>query len=259
MQEPSAVLPGVSPPVLAASKDRGPRALFRPWQWSLRARALWAALFCWGGRYSLAEILRNVLDSHDVRAAELGGAAMLADRAAVLRCALERVRSVEGWVAEFGVYRGETLRLLADGAGASREVVGFDSFDGLPEDWGSLLPKGHFRTDVPSFATDANVRLEVGRIEETLPRFLERERDPFALVHIDCDLYATTRFVLEQLLPRMRRGSVLVFDEYYGYPSYAYHEYRAWKEVRDAAPFSARPLAYSSNSCAFEIERPWTA
>jgi hypothetical protein len=227
----------------------------QPWQWGLRARALWASLLCWGGRYSFAEVLRNIVDSHELREGELAGAAMLRDRKAVLRFAAERCRSVAGLALEFGVYRGETLRLLARALGPGRGVAGFDSFEGLPEDWGDLLPQGHFRTAIPTFASEPNVRLVVGRIEDTLPRFLERETAPFALVHVDCDLYATTRFVLERVLPRMSRGGLVVFDEYYGYPSWADHEHRAWREVRETAPLSTRPVAYSSHSCAYEIAR----
>jgi hypothetical protein len=230
----------------------------RPWRWSLRARLLWAALFCRGGRYPLPDVIRNILDSHAVREAELGGAAMLADRMAVLRFALERCRAVDGLAVEFGVYRGETLRLIAGDAGRPRDVVGFDSFDGLPEDWGALLPQGHFRTAVPDVSVTPNVRLEVGRIEDTLPRFLARQPADLAFVHVDCDLYGTTRFVLEHVLPRMPRGAVVVFDEYYGYPSYAEHEYRAWQEVCAHGRFAARPVAYSSHSCAYQVERAWT-
>jgi hypothetical protein len=230
----------------------------RPWQWSLRARVLWAALFCRGGRYPLADVIRNIVDSQAVRDAELAEAAMLPDRMAVLRFALDRCRSVDGAAVEFGVYRGETLRLIARDAGRPRDVVGFDSFDGLPEDWGGLLPQGHFRTAVPDVSDTANVRLEVGRIEDTLPRFLARRAGDLAFVHVDCDLYGTTRFVLDQVLPRMPRGAVLVFDEYYGYPTYAEHEYRAWREACARGRFVARPVAYSSHSCAYQIEQPWT-
>lgn len=231
----------------------------RPWQWGLRARMLWASLFCWGGRYPLSAVLRNIIESHEIRATELSGAAMLADREAVLRFALAQCRTIEGKVLEFGVYQGTTLRLLAGDAGGRRSAVGFDSFEGLPEDWGTLLPKGHFRTPVPVFPRESDVSLEVGRIEETLPAFLARDAGAIALVHVDCDLYATTRFVLDRVLPRMPPGGVVVFDEYYGYPTFADHEHRAWQEVRRAGNGSARPLAYSSHSCAYQIERPWTA
>lgn len=246
--------PSQTSQVAAAANVRMANLPLRPWQWGVRARALWASLFCWRGPYPLADVLRNILDSHQVRKSELAGAAMLADRTAVLRFALESSRAVEGSALEFGVWRGETLRLIARTAGPARDVVGFDSFEGLPDDWGNLLPKGHFRTPVPDFTSEPTVRLEIGRIEDTLPRFLERETRPFAFVHVDCDLYDTTRFVLECVLPRMPRGAVLVFDEYYGYPSYADHEHRAWREVRDRAAISARPIAYSSHSCAYEIE-----
>ena len=183
---------------------------------------------------------------------------MLADREAVLRFALTLSRTVEGRVLEFGVYQGTTLRLLASDAGGHRSAVGFDSFEGLPEDWGALLPKGHFRTPVPVFPREYDISLEVGPIEETLPAFLAREAGAIALVHVDCDLDATTRFVLDRVLPRMPRGAVIVFDEYYGYPTFADHEYRAWQEVQHAGNGSACPVAYPSHSCAYQIERPWT-
>jgi Methyltransferase domain len=230
----------------------------RPWQWGLRARTLWASLFCWGGPYPLSAVLQNIVESHQIRATELAGATMLTDREAVLRFALSQCRTIEGSVLEFGVYQGATLRLLAGEAGGRRSLVGFDSFKGLPEDWGTLLPKGHFETELPAFPREYNIRLEVGRIEDTLPQFLAREPGAIALVHIDCDLYPTTRFVLDHVLPHMPAGGVVVFDEYYGYPTFSEHEYRAWREVRQAGSGSARPLAYSSHSCAYQIERPWT-
>lgn len=226
-----------------------------PWRWGARTRALWAALFYREDRYSFAEMLRHIADSHEVRTRELVGARVLDDRDDVLRFAAERCRDVPGVAAEFGVFKGDTLRVIAAAVGPDRPAHGFDTFEGLPEDWGTLLEAGTFATPVPRFDEHPNVALEVGLIEETLPAFLGAHDPRFALVHVDCDLYGTTKFILEHALPRMASGAVVVFDEYYGYPTYEEHEYKAWAEATSDADFTATPLACSSHACAFQIER----
>jgi hypothetical protein len=49
-------------------------------------------------------------------------------------------------------------------------------------------------------------------------------------LHIDCDLYSSTRTVLKLCGPRIRKGAVLVFDEYCNYPGWRDHEFRAFQE-----------------------------
>ena len=66
---------------------------------------------------------------------------------------------------EFGVFEGITLRHIARAIAPERRVTGFDTFDGLPDDWGDLLAKGTFATAMPSFEGLSNVALEVGRID----------------------------------------------------------------------------------------------
>ena len=51
-----------------------------------------------------------------------------------------------GLVLEFGVWKGTSLHHLTTRL-SSRKVYGFDSFEGLPETWGSVLPKGTFKLD----------------------------------------------------------------------------------------------------------------
>ena len=41
---------------------------------------------------------------------------------------------IDGSILEFGVYRGGTINLLADKF-KNQTLYGFDSFEGLPEDW----------------------------------------------------------------------------------------------------------------------------
>ncbi len=49
-------------------------------------------------------------------------------------------------------------------------------------------------------------------------------------LHIDCDIYDSTRVVFEHLENRLVPGSVIVFDEYFNYPGWQQHEFRAFQE-----------------------------
>jgi predicted O-methyltransferase YrrM len=134
------------------------------------------------------------------------------DRFEVLRHAAA-IAPLQGLVLEFGVASGSTIRLLADAAPLSdRRVYGFDSFEGLPEAWGSS-PVGHFACAIPE--VPGNVELVVGWFADTLPPFLAKHQDDIALLHIDCDLYNSTATVLEALAPRIVPGTVIVLDEFW--------------------------------------------
>jgi O-methyltransferase len=121
---------------------------------------------------------------------------------------------------EFGVWRGETIRLWSeqDRDPASR-FWGFDSFEGLPEDWaGSFktMPKGTFDTGgaLPAI-DDARVGFVKGWFQTSLPPFLETFRPRNRLVvHCDADLYTSTLYVLCKLDPILKPGSIVIFDEF---------------------------------------------
>src|SRR5690606_27292453 len=121
----------------------------------------------------------------------------LGEQMALLDFALDRC-SIAGLVLEFGAYRGASLRAIA--RRAAQTVHGFDSFEGLPEDWTYYQKQGRFGLEgtPPAFA-EQNIELHKGLFEATLPPFLERHPGPARFVHIDCDLYSSTRTVLESL------------------------------------------------------------
>ncbi len=132
---------------------------------------------------------------------------------------------------EFGVAHGNTINVLADRAG--QPVHGFDAFEGLPERWGDL-PAGAYTREGRLPAVRENVDLHVGWFADTLPPFLERSPGPLRLANVDCDLYGSTRTVLQALGDRVRPGSVLVFDEYFMGEDWRRHEYRAFREAVEA-------------------------
>jgi hypothetical protein len=160
-----------------------------------------------------------------------------------------------GMLLEFGVHNGNTLRMIAEVAGATRAIYGFDSFRGLPEDWaGHLETKGSFDLKGRMPTVPAHVQLVAGWFDETLPGFLAAHPGQVAYLHVDCDLYSSTRTVLWALADRLAVGTIIEFDEYFNYPNWQQHEYKAWAEF--VAEFSVRYryLAYSAGEGRVTVE-----
>lgn len=162
-----------------------------------------------------------------------------------------------GWAAEFGVYSGQSITRIAE----HMPVLGFDSFDGLPEDWRPGFPKGTFRRSrntlrhLPKHCP--NVMLIDGMFEDTATNF------PFpalGLVHIDCDLYSSTVTALDSVKNAIGVGTYVVFDEYHGYPGHEDHEMKAWGEFCATYQITAEMITTGAESAAFVIhdigERP---
>lgn len=134
-----------------------------------------------------------------------------------------------GMVLEFGVFSGGSINRMAAQL-PEKHIYGFDSFEGLPETWRPGFEKGAFRcTKLPEVRE--NVELIVGWFNQTLPGFIEKHQgEPLALLHVDCDLYSSTKTILSLLANCVVAGTIIVFDEYINYPSWRLHEYRAFQE-----------------------------
>jgi tetratricopeptide (TPR) repeat protein len=158
---------------------------------------------------------------------------------ALLRWALAQA-TTPGLVLEFGVRRGTSITALGHAAG--QEVHGFDSFEGLPEDWGSNRA-GVLTTGAALPAVPANVTLHSGWFEQTLPAFLAAHPGPVRFANIDSDLYSSARTVLTALAGRIGPGTVLVFDEFVGNRTWRDDEYRAFHEYAAASGIAWRIIA----------------
>lgn len=136
--------------------------------------------------------------------------------------------SQNGLWLEFGVYRGETINYIA--GKTNENIFGFDSFQGLPEFWRDGFEAGHFSvSQLPPVAR--NVELIKGWFNETLPPFMSQRRgDIISLIHVDCDLYSSTKTIFEKCGDHIKEGTVIVFDEYFNYPGWQHGEYKAFKE-----------------------------
>ena len=148
------------------------------------------------------------------------------DKFALLKAAVSQIE-VQGLCCEFGVYRGETINFIA--SLIAREVHGFDSFAGLPEDWRQGHEKGTFAVGALPRVRQ-NVRLHEGWFEDSLPAFCQQYPGPVAFLHLDADLYSSTRTVFDLLGDRIVPGTVIAFDEFFNYPGWREGEYRAFDE-----------------------------
>lgn len=166
----------------------------------------------------------------------------LASTRKTLRAALECAADV-GMNLEFGVRFGESTRWIAQ-ADPTRTLHGFDSFQGLPEDW-HIQKKGVYSTHGSLPELPKNVELHIGWFDDTLPGFIERHEGPVRFMNIDCDLYSATRSVLDKLAERIVPGTVIVFDEYLLNDWWREDEFKAFQEVVTERGWRYEYLAFS--------------
>ena len=153
---------------------------------------------------------------------------------------------LDGIYAEFGVFQGETLTFIANHV--DKVVYGFDSFEGLPADWFLGVTQGTFslKGQLPKLAIpQGNFRLVKGLFGETLPSFVEQIAGPVAFLNIDCDLYESTKSIFDGFGDRIVAGTVIVFDEYFNYPGWQKHEFKAFGEFCAERGVTYRYLAFT--------------
>jgi len=160
----------------------------------------------------------------------------------LLRHALGQAQ-VEGLSMELGVRFGVSARCIAEAA-PGQTLHGFDSFQGLPEDW-HIQPRGVYSThgEVPELP--GNVAIHVGLFEDTLAPFARQHPGPLRFANIDCDLYSATRVFFEVMGDRVVPGTVLVFDEYLVNDRWRDDEFKAFQEAAAARGWRYEYLAFS--------------
>lgn len=155
---------------------------------------------------------------------------------------------------EFGVFTGGTIRYLA-GLEPQQKFHGFDSFVGLPSAWrGFNLGASSFSVKGKLPRVPANVTLHKGWFAKTLPLWCRENSGPVAFVHIDCDIYSSTIDILSALEDRLQAGTIIVFDEYFNYPNWERHEFRAWQEFVARTRISYEYIGYARQQVAIRVQ-----
>jgi hypothetical protein len=178
----------------------------------------------------------------------LSDAAQLTSDAEVLRYGSDRVK-IKGLYIELGVCTGKTINFLA-ALNPHQRLYGFDSFEGLPEDWvraDRIFPAGTFAFRNPELLPPVlhNVELIKGWFKDTLPPFTEKHEQQIAFLHIDSDIYSAAATAFQVLGCKIRPGTIIVFDEFYNYPGSENHEFKALQEFLAQSGFEAKYLAYN--------------
>ena len=130
---------------------------------------------------------------------------------------------------EFGVFKGGTINLISSTL-PDKIIYGFDSFEGLPENWINNHQKGKFSLNGNLPQVNKNVRLIKGMFDETLPEFVRKHPQKCAFIHIDCDLYSSTKTVFDNLKSQIGAGTVIAFDDYFNYPCWQQFGHKAFME-----------------------------
>lgn len=172
----------------------------------------------------------------------------LSNRHDLFELSLSNVR-IDGLHMEFGVGSGGSINFLA--SRVKSIMHGFDSFQGLPEAWIDGAGKGAYSEGGVPPAVRDNIELHVGWFAESLPQFVAGHPGPAAFIHVDCDLYSATKTVFDCLGERIVPGTIIQFDEYFNYPSWQNHEYRAFQEFIRARNLKYEYLGY--DRCGYSV------
>lgn len=173
---------------------------------------------------------------------------------------------------EFGCHSGRTFSSAVNAFNClgmvDAEVYAFDSFEGLPQTSSiidGIFEKGSFSTDVQNFKnivsknTGKNIdnsNIIKGFYSETLNQSLQSKLPKAGIIHIDVDLYSSTKEVLFFVYPLLVTGTVILFDDWYCFPpGQGKGEMGAFNEFCLANPsFSVTPWkAYSSFGQSFFV------
>ena len=155
---------------------------------------------------------------------------------------------------EFGVFKGDSINLFAEKLKKiDAEIFGFDSFKGLKDEWMTeeFNPPGTFDLKGKKPKVERNVKLIDGWVEETAKNFLSRNSKKIAFIHFDMDTYKSTSFVLKLVKNNFQAGTIILFDQFYGFPNWEKYEYKAFKEEIEENKFKF--IAFGSRQACIKI------
>ena len=133
---------------------------------------------------------------------------------------------------EFGVSGGFSFKWWREtNKNPNSRFYGFDTFEGLPENWGVVYKKGDMTAGVP-VSDDKRVEFVKGLFQDTLPDFLRTHdlaKSRRRIIHLDADLFSATLYALSNMAVHLRPGDILLFDEF-NVPNHEFYAYKCFTE-----------------------------
>ncbi|MEI6435293.1 MAG: TylF/MycF/NovP-related O-methyltransferase [Bacteroidota bacterium] len=152
---------------------------------------------------------------------------------------------------EFGVSGGDSFYWWRNANNNPLSLfAGFDTFEGLPEDWGGFK-RGAMTANVP-VTDDKRVTFYKGLFQETLPDFVKTfQPDRRKVIMMDADLFTSTLYVLTMLAPYLNKGDIILFDQF----NVPMHEFLAFQHFTSSYYLKFELIGAANNYyfCAFEL------
>ncbi len=188
----------------------------------------------------------------------------------------KRITGLSGDIVECGVNRGNSFMLFShlssilEPYAINRKIVGFDSFEGFrsidtkrdpsdisENDFRALGTLDVLNQSISLFDLNRSIshmsRCDVikGDAVETIPKYVQAHPEmTIALLHLDFDIYKPTLIALQNLLPLVCKGGIVVLDEF-NYDKFA-GETAALKEVLDVGEIRLERFSYAPFVAYFE-------
>lgn len=207
---------------------------------------------------SLTQQLYNesISSSKEYAKKNMAQSMMFFNTADIWTYAINKINSstVKGACLEFGVFKGTSINFFASRI-PNQHFFGFDSFEGLQEDWqGWTLLKGAFDLKGELPVVEKNVTLIKGWYDSTLEPFKKQHiQNNIKFIHIDCDTYEATKTVFQILQSNISAGTLILFDEYFGYRNWENGEFKALQEFISANKLHYTYLAFSNRQVLLQI------
>jgi len=132
---------------------------------------------------------------------------------------IKKIQNVKGDVIEFGVWNGNnllTIKKILDYFNLKKKLFGYDHYKGMPKETKDYK-RNNFSGDkklvqyIIKFFKLKNIFLiddDILKLKKHLKSFKK-----ISLIYIDCDIYETTKEILEKLSGKLSKGGIIVFDE----------------------------------------------
>jgi len=146
---------------------------------------------------------------------------------------------------EFGVAGGHSFEwFMTQNKDPESRFYGFDTFDGLPEDWGPFKKGSFSNNNKMPLIKDGRGKFYKGLFQQTVPGFLsEFSNNRRNIIMLDADLWSATLYALATLAPFLKKGDIIFFDEFV-VPT---HEFKAFNDFTSSFYFNLQLIAAANN------------
>jgi hypothetical protein len=146
---------------------------------------------------------------------------------------------------EFGVAAGHSFDwFMSKNTHSDSRFYGFDTFDGLPENWGPFKKGSFSNNNEMPLIKDFRGKYYKGLFQQTMPGFLvELNNSRRNVIMLDADLWSATLYALSSLAPYLKKGDIIFFDEFV-VPT---HEFKAFLDFTLSFYIRLKLIAAANN------------